>query len=129
MKRDVWTEKDIEYLQTLQQDTIPLDSLIASELNDGNTELEISQTLASEEPNPEELAIIQCKKEYISSVINKLSPREQIVIRMRFGFETGNPMSLEAIGDKFGLTRERIRQIEEKALLKLKNRLKESELC
>ena len=48
---------------------------------------------------------------------------------MRFGFETGNPMSLEAIGDKFGLTRERIRQIEEKALSKLKNRLKESELC
>lgn len=129
MKRDVWTEKDIAYLHILQQDIIPLDSLIASELNDGNTELEISQTLVSEEPNPEELAIIQCKKEYISTAINKLSPSEQIVIRMRFGFETGSPMTLASIGDRFGLTRERIRQIEEKALSKLKNRLKESELC
>ena len=55
-------------------------------------------------------------KEKMASVLRKLSPREERIIRMRFGFEDGNPHTLEEVGQVFAVTRERIRQIEAKAL-------------
>ena len=60
-------------------------------------------------------------KEKMASVLRKLSPREERVIRMRFGFEDGNPHTLEEVGQVFAVTRERIRQIEAKALRKLRH--------
>jgi RNA polymerase sigma factor (sigma-70 family) len=59
-------------------------------------------------------------QELIRQLLGLLTPRQQQVILMRFGWETGEPMSLQQIGDHFGLTRERIRQIEEKSLKKMR---------
>jgi len=60
-------------------------------------------------------------KEKMASVLKKLSPREERIIRMRFGFEDGNQRTLEEVGQVFAVTRERIRQIEAKALRKLRH--------
>ncbi|MEK6884469.1 MAG: sigma factor-like helix-turn-helix DNA-binding protein [Nanoarchaeota archaeon] len=56
----------------------------------------------------------------IKKVINNLTPREQKILKMRFGIEDGIVHTLEEVGVKFGVTRERIRQIEFKALEKIK---------
>ncbi len=60
-------------------------------------------------------------KENIEEVLSALTDREARVLRMRFGLSGGRPMTLEEVGQKFGVTRERIRQIEAKALRKLKH--------
>ena len=60
-------------------------------------------------------------KENINEVLLALSDRESKVLKMRFGLEGQRPMTLEEVGKKFGVTRERIRQIEAKALRKLKH--------
>jgi len=57
----------------------------------------------------------------MASMLKKLSPREERIIRMRFGFEDGNQHTLEEVGQVFDVTRERIRQIEAKALRKLRH--------
>ena len=54
-------------------------------------------------------------------MLKKLNAREERIIRMRFGFEDGNPRTLEEVGQVFAVTRERIRQIEAKALRKLRH--------
>ncbi len=61
----------------------------------------------------------QDQQEAAMAALYRLDPRSQSVLRMRFGFSTGEPMTLEEIGQQFGLTRERIRQIEVKALERL----------
>jgi RNA polymerase primary sigma factor len=58
--------------------------------------------------------------EQTSSVLKTLSPREEKIIRMRFGLEDGSEHTLEQVGQTFAVTRERIRQIEAKALRKLR---------
>lgn len=60
-------------------------------------------------------------KENVGEVLSTLSDREARVLRMRFGLDSPRPMTLEEVGQKFGVTRERIRQIEAKALRKLKH--------
>jgi RNA polymerase primary sigma factor len=60
-------------------------------------------------------------KEKIEEVLGTLTPREARILRMRFGLESGIPFTLEEVGNKFGLTRERIRQIEGKALRRLRH--------
>ena len=60
-------------------------------------------------------------KEDIERVLQTLTDREAKVIRMRFGLNSSRPMTLEEVGKKFGVTRERIRQIEAKALRKLRH--------
>jgi len=69
---------------------------------------------------PEEAATYQLLKEHINEVLQLLTPREQKILKMRFGLDAGRSHTLEETGQEFGVTRERIRQIESKALLKLK---------
>ncbi len=71
--------------------------------------------------SPSEAAISLSLKETMASILKKLSPREERIIRMRFGFEDGNQRTLEEVGQVFAVTRERIRQIEAKALRKLRH--------
>ena len=60
-------------------------------------------------------------KEYTSQVLRTLTPREERVVKMRFGLEDGSEHTLEEVGQSFQVTRERIRQIEAKALRKLRH--------
>ncbi len=71
--------------------------------------------------NPEEYATNELLKDEISGVLLTLTEREEKVIRLRFGLEDGKTRTLEEVGQLFGVTRERIRQIEAKALRKLRH--------
>lgn len=73
------------------------------------------------QPSPIDAASRALLKENIEEVLASLSDREAKVLKMRFGLEGRNPMTLEEVGREFGVTRERIRQIEAKALRKLKH--------
>jgi RNA polymerase primary sigma factor len=67
-------------------------------------------------------------QERTARVLRTLSPREEKIIRMRFGMEDGSEHTLEEVGQAFSVTRERIRQIEAKALRKLRNPSRACEL-
>lgn len=73
------------------------------------------------QPSPYDTASRQLLKENIGDVLQTLSDREARVLKMRFGLGGSRPMTLEEVGQEFGVTRERIRQIEAKALRKLKH--------
>jgi RNA polymerase primary sigma factor len=70
---------------------------------------------------PADVASRQLLKEQIEEVLNTLTPREQRVLQLRFGLEDGRSRTLEEVGKEFNVTRERIRQIEAKALRKLRH--------
>ena len=72
-------------------------------------------------PSPTEAAARELLKRRLDEVLSTLSPREQKVIELRFGLKDGKMRTLEAVGRAFGVTRERIRQIEAKALRKLRH--------
>lgn len=75
------------------------------------------------------------RREQVYKMLDTLTEREKGVLALRFGMDDGTPRTLEEVGKHFGVTRERIRQIEGKALKKLKNRpcpwqdCKREELC
>jgi len=77
--------------------------------------------IASDQPAPYEVASKQLLKENVGEVLQSLSEREAKVLKMRFGLDGYRPMTLEEVGREFKVTRERIRQIEAKALRKLKH--------
>jgi len=77
--------------------------------------------IASDQPAPYEIASKQLLKENIKEVLDTLNEREGKVLKMRFGLNGYKPMTLEEVGREFGVTRERIRQIEAKAIRKLKH--------
>ncbi|MBF1689052.1 MAG: sigma-70 family RNA polymerase sigma factor, partial [Selenomonas sp.] len=72
-------------------------------------------------PDPADAASMLLLKEQISEVLTTLAPREAEVLRLRFGLVDGRSRTLEEVGQNFGVTRERIRQIEAKALRKLRH--------
>ena len=72
-------------------------------------------------PAPAEAASYQLLKEQVSDVLSSLTPREQRVLVLRFGLEDGRSRTLDEVGQEFNVTRERIRQIEAKAMRKLRH--------
>ena len=70
---------------------------------------------------PDEQATRELLKDHLDEVLDTLSPREKRVLQLRFGLEDGKQRTLEEVGKEFGVTRERIRQIEAKAVRKLKH--------
>ncbi len=72
-------------------------------------------------PSPAQTTYENMLRERVEQVLATLSPREARILRLRFGLENGHPYTLEEVGHKFGLTRERIRQIEGKALRRLRH--------
>ena len=72
-------------------------------------------------PQPKESAHLRLLRDELEEVLSTLSPREARILRLRFGLQDGRCYTLEEIGHKFGLTRERIRQIQHKALRRLRH--------
>jgi RNA polymerase primary sigma factor len=81
-----------------------------------------------EQPSPDNILMSESLNEEIERALSKLSEMEAAIIRLYFGLEDGQAMTLEEIGDKFNLTRERIRQIKEKAIRRLRNATRSKEL-
>jgi RNA polymerase primary sigma factor len=79
-------------------------------------------------PSPEDVALSQVMKEQVEEALCTLTDRESRVLRLRFGMEGGRPHTLEEVGREFGVTRERIRQIEAKALQKMREPSRSSKL-
>ena len=71
--------------------------------------------------SPAQQAARRVLHEQIISIINDLTPREQKILRMRFGLDDGITHTLEEVGREFGVTRERIRQIEAKAIERMRS--------
>ncbi|MGL6056992.1 MAG: sigma-70 family RNA polymerase sigma factor, partial [Culicoidibacterales bacterium] len=78
--------------------------------------------------SPTDYATNEVLKEQIRDVLERLTDREERVLRLRFGLDDGRTRTLEEVGQEFGVTRERIRQIEAKALRKLRNPSKSKHL-
>ena len=111
------SEDKIEEIRRISQDTTSIDSPLGDE-GDGT----IMDTIA--DPTimlPEDETYKKGLKTQLLSIIASLTPREQKVIRLRYGLDDGRPRTLEEVGHLFEVTRERIRQIEAKALRKLRN--------
>jgi len=100
------------------KDIVSLETPLSSE-NDANTISDLIKDSKGE--NPERVIINRKLEESIEEVLSTLSEKESKVIKYRFGLEGERPHSLKEIGDKYNLTKERIRQIEKKALSRLRH--------
>lgn len=109
----------VEYVIKIKQDITSLDAGVGRD--EGEDDSVLGDFIEDEETaSPEESAANQLLKEQVQSVLSSLSEREQKIIKMRFGLENGKSHTLEEVGQEFAVTRERIRQIEAKALAKLR---------
>ena len=109
----------VEYVIKIKQDITSLDAGVG---RDGEDEDSFLRDFIEDEDGvtPEESAANQLLKEQVQAVLSTLSEREQKIVKMRFGLENGKSHTLEEVGQEFAVTRERIRQIEAKALAKLR---------
>jgi len=105
-----------EVMALFHQEPLSLETPIGE---DGDTRLgDFVADLTS--PTPAEVATHELLKEQLDEVLDELTPREKRVLQLRFGLKDGHARSLEEVGQQFSLTRERIRQIQAKALRKLR---------
>ncbi len=116
MEMDV---EKVEYVMKIKQDISSLDAGVG---RDGEDEDSVLGDFIEDEDaaSPEESAASQLLKEQVQSLLGSLTEREQKILKMRFGLEDGKSHTLEEVGQEFSVTRERIRQIEAKALAKLR---------
>ena len=109
----------IEYVMKIKQDIASLDASVGRDGEDDDSSL--GDFIEDEDRvSPEDSAATQLLKEQIASILQTLTDREQKIIKMRFGIGGGKSHTLEEVGAEFSVTRERIRQIEAKALAKLR---------
>ena len=113
----------IQMIQKIAQEPISLEKPVGEE-DDSSLADFVS------DPNgisPYEYTSNEMLKKEIDALLHTLSPREEMVLRLRFGLDDGKQYTLEEVGDRFQVTRERVRQIEKKALYKLSNKRKKLE--
>ena len=106
----------VRHIIKISQDTISLETTVGEDDEDSTLEDFIEDV---KNVTPDRSAALQLLKDYVKEVIIQLSPREQKILEMRFGLEDGVAHTLEEVGREFDVTRERIRQIEAKALEKI----------
>jgi RNA polymerase primary sigma factor len=103
----------VRHIMKISQDTVSLETPVGDDDEDSTLE-----EFIEDEKNmmPDRSAGLQLLKDHVRDIIKSLSPREQKILEMRFGLTDGVTHTLEEVGQEFGVTRERIRQIEAKAL-------------
>ncbi|HEX8227294.1 MAG TPA: RNA polymerase sigma factor RpoD [Candidatus Saccharimonadales bacterium] len=107
----------VEHIMKIKQDISSLDASIRDDEEDSV----LSDFIEDEDTvSPEESATNQLLKEQVKEILSALTEREQKILKLRFGLEDGKQHTLEEVGQEFSVTRERIRQIEAKALAKLR---------
>jgi len=110
-------EAKVEHIMKIKQDISSLDASI----RDDEEESVLADFIEDEDTvTPEESATGQLLKEQVKDMLGALTDREQKILKLRFGLEDGKQHTLEEVGQEFSVTRERIRQIEAKALAKLR---------
>jgi len=107
----------VEHIMKIKQDISSLDASVRDDEEDSvlGDFIEDEDTIS-----PEESAANQLLKEQVKDLLGSLTEREQKILKLRFGLEDGKSHTLEEVGQEFSVTRERIRQIEAKALAKLR---------
>lgn len=111
------TEERVREIMRIAQDPVSLETPIGEE-----EDSHLGDFIEDENaPAPADAASQVLLKEQINQVLSTLTPREEAVLRLRFGLEDGRSRTLEEVGQRFNVTRERIRQIEAKALRKLRH--------
>ena len=106
----------VRHIIKISQETVSLEAPVGEEEDSSLGDfIEDKETMS-----PKEAATFQLLREHIKEVLGLLLPREQKILRMRFGLDDGRAHTLEEVGKEFDVTRERIRQIEAKALGKLR---------
>ena len=117
-------EDKVVEIQKIAQDPVSLETPIGEEEDSHLVDfIEDDKTIA-----PGDVAAYAMLKEQLIGVLHKLTPREEMVLRLRYGIDDGRARTLEEVGREFNVTRERIRQIEAKALRKLRHPSKSKKL-
>ncbi len=110
-------DEEINHLRNITQDYISLDS----SYGDSEDTTILSMIVDSRIDSPDKRVLDESLREALNEVLDTLTESERQIIIMRFGLNGGEPMSLQQIGDKFNLSKERIRQIEKKAIRRLRH--------
>ena len=110
------TTEEVERMQSYIKNPVSLETPVGDEEN-SNLEDFIEDT---QEPTPEEAVAALVQKEEVHEMLSTLTEKEQKILRLRYGLEDGNVHTLEETGQILGVTRERIRQLESRALEKLR---------
>lgn len=110
-------EERVREIQRIAMDPVSLETPIGEE-DDSHLGDFIEDDKAAA---PQDVATFTMLKEQLMAILDTLTPREEMVLRLRYGLDDGHPRTLEEVGKEFGVTRERIRQIEAKALRKLRH--------
>lgn len=110
------TTEEVERMQSYIKNPVSLETPVGDE-EDRNLEDFIEDT---QEPTPEEAVAALVQKEEVQEMLSTLTEKEQKILRLRYGLEDGNVHTLEETGQILGVTRERIRQLESRALEKLR---------
>ena len=107
----------ISHIMKISQDTVSLEMSVGDDDDDDYSLKDFVEDVKN--PSPSHVAGLQILRDYVKEAITDLQPREQKILEMRFGLEDGVTHTLEEVGREFNVTRERIRQIEAKALEKI----------
>jgi len=115
----------IRHIQKISQDTVSLEQPVGEDDEDSllGDFIEDEKMLS-----PSQEAARRFLRDQVREILLDLAPREQKILQMRFGLDDGIPHTLEEVGKEFGVTRERIRQIEAKALMKIREHEKAKKL-
>lgn len=152
LEMDLLTEEDLQAIEAAQKDESPLDPAVERRWRRSAQKVRRIKRISEEpmsletpigsednsflgdfieDPNgtaPADMATKELLKEHMRDILEQLTERERKVLEMRFGLEDGQGRTLEEVGNEFGVTRERIRQIEAKALRKLRHPLRSRKL-
>lgn len=118
-KKRAYTAEDVRQLREVAaMMTVSMDKPIGDEDNEGS----LGDLLIDEAAeDPQDVAEREEIRRVVDEMLKSLGEREQRILRMKFGFETGKQLSMEEIGKEFNLSRERVRQLEVKAMRALRH--------